>query len=57
MKTDVKNDKEKGSDSNARCPWPFIFFHDPATGMKDYQTWVVIAIVSCYAWRFLEKKI
>ena len=55
--TDVKNDNEKGSDSNARCPWPFIFFHDPATGMKDYQTWVVIAIVSCYAWRFLEKKV
>eukprot|EP00549_Striatella_unipunctata_P008299 CAMPEP_0118714024 /NCGR_PEP_ID=MMETSP0800-20121206/25907_1 /TAXON_ID=210618 ORGANISM="Striatella unipunctata, Strain CCMP2910" /NCGR_SAMPLE_ID=MMETSP0800 /ASSEMBLY_ACC=CAM_ASM_000638 /LENGTH=443 /DNA_ID=CAMNT_0006619671 /DNA_START=54 /DNA_END=1386 /DNA_ORIENTATION=- len=27
-----------------RCPWPFVFFHDPMTGMKDYQTWVVIAL-------------
>lgn len=55
--SDSKADKEKGSDSNARCPWPFIFFHDPATGMKDYQTWIVIALVSCYFWKFLEKKI
>ena len=24
-----------------RCPWPFIFFHDPKTGLKDSPTWVL----------------
>jgi heme oxygenase len=33
-----------------RCPWPFVFFHDPTTGFKDWQTWFVIGIVLCYAW-------
>lgn len=27
-----------------RCPWPFIFSHDPAMGMRDWQTWLVIGI-------------
>eukprot|EP00521_Asterionellopsis_glacialis_P010498 CAMPEP_0195290310 /NCGR_PEP_ID=MMETSP0707-20130614/6223_1 /TAXON_ID=33640 /ORGANISM="Asterionellopsis glacialis, Strain CCMP134" /LENGTH=566 /DNA_ID=CAMNT_0040350423 /DNA_START=96 /DNA_END=1793 /DNA_ORIENTATION=+ len=22
-----------------RCPWPFIFSHDPITGIQDWQTW------------------
>jgi len=30
----------------ARCPWPFVFFHDAGQGMRDWQTWVVIALVS-----------
>lgn len=25
-------------DPASRCPWPFVFFHDPLTGMKDWQT-------------------
>jgi len=25
-----------------RCPWPFIFFHDPKQGLKDAPTWVVV---------------
>ena len=29
---------------NKRCPWPFIFAHDPAQGMKDWQTWAFIFI-------------
>jgi len=33
-----------------RCPWPFVFFHDPITGMKDYQTWIVLAIVCSWMW-------
>lgn len=55
--SDPRTGKEKGNESNARCPWPFIFFHDPATGMKDYQTWIVIALVSSYVWKILEKKL
>jgi heme oxygenase len=27
------------------CPWPFILLHDPATGMKKWQTWLVIGLV------------
>lgn len=33
-----------------RCPWPFVFFHDAATGMKDWQTWVVIGLALCWCW-------
>jgi len=36
--------------AEGRCPWPFIFFHDPTTGLKDWQTWFVIGIALCYAW-------
>ena len=25
-----------------RCPWPFIFFHDPKQGLKDSPTWVMV---------------
>lgn len=34
----------------SRCPWPFIFFHDPHQGMKDWQTWFIIGIVLCWCW-------
>ena len=27
------------------CPWPFILLHDPVTGMKKWQTWLVIGLV------------
>jgi hypothetical protein len=27
------------------CPWPFILLHNPATGMKKWQTWLVIGLV------------
>eukprot|EP00551_Chaetoceros_affinis_P010466 CAMPEP_0203665378 /NCGR_PEP_ID=MMETSP0090-20130426/2593_1 /ASSEMBLY_ACC=CAM_ASM_001088 /TAXON_ID=426623 /ORGANISM="Chaetoceros affinis, Strain CCMP159" /LENGTH=826 /DNA_ID=CAMNT_0050528899 /DNA_START=169 /DNA_END=2646 /DNA_ORIENTATION=- len=35
---------------DGRCPWPFVFFHDPKTGMQDWQTWLVIGLVLCWAW-------
>mmetsp|Transcript_9295 Transcript_9295/g.16825 ORF Transcript_9295/g.16825 Transcript_9295/m.16825 type:complete len:114 (+) Transcript_9295:243-584(+) len=41
-----KDTTEKGG----RCPWPFVFFHDPATGMRDWQTWVAIGLVSSWCW-------
>lgn len=38
-----------------RCPWPFVFFHDPMQGMQDYQTWVVIALVCSFVYnRMIE---
>ena len=33
-----------------RCPWPFIFLHDPMTGAKDWQTWFVIGLALCFVW-------
>ena len=31
-----------------RCPWPFIFFHDPKQGMKDSPTWVMLCWYCLY---------
>jgi len=44
-KKDNSVDEEMGS-GGGRCPWPFVFFHDPITGMRDYQTWIVILLIS-----------
>eukprot|EP00978_Attheya_sp_CCMP212_P035517 scaffold154963_cov37-Attheya_sp.AAC.2 len=48
--TDMKQ-KEEG-----RCPWPFVFFHDPVQGMQDFQTWVVIGLILCWAWNMYASK-
>ena len=42
--------KSTAKQEGARCPWPFVFFHDPKQGMQDYQTWVVIGLTSCWIW-------
>ena len=42
--------KQQGHEKEGRCPWPFVFFHDPAMGMKDWQTWFVIGLVLCWCW-------
>jgi hypothetical protein len=34
-----------------RCPWPFIFFHDPKQGLKDSSTWVTLLYL--VLWRCL----
>jgi hypothetical protein len=38
------------ADDGARCPWPFIFFHDPATGVRDWQTWASVALIGSIAY-------
>lgn len=38
-----------------RCPWPFVFFHDPKTGMKDWQTWCVVGLSVCWVWSRTQK--
>jgi len=32
------------------CPWPFILLHDPAAGMKRWQTGLVIGLVVGYVY-------
>ena len=50
------NDKQQHSQSivsttdDKRCPWPFIFAHDPATGMRDVQTWIVLGLLLMWIW-------
>jgi len=36
------------SHSGGVCPWPFILLHDPKTGMKKWQSWLVIGLVLAY---------
>ena len=43
-----KPSKDAAHDDGARCPWPFIFFHDPGQGMKDWQTWAVIGMAAAF---------
>lgn len=52
-----KNLTKQGQKGQERCPWPFVFFHDPRTGMKDYQTWIVIGLFLCYVWNVVEKRL
>eukprot|EP00557_Chaetoceros_sp_GSL56_P001701 CAMPEP_0176502500 /NCGR_PEP_ID=MMETSP0200_2-20121128/14788_1 /TAXON_ID=947934 /ORGANISM="Chaetoceros sp., Strain GSL56" /LENGTH=670 /DNA_ID=CAMNT_0017901579 /DNA_START=155 /DNA_END=2164 /DNA_ORIENTATION=+ len=39
MYPSTKTATKQGRQVRERCPWPFVFFHDPHKGMKDYQTW------------------
>ena len=48
----VLKSHEKGA--GGRCPWPFVFFHDPTQGMKDWQTWLVIGLALSWAWSKLQ---
>ena len=47
-------DVEKETNKGERCPWPFIFFHDPKTGMRDWQSWAVLGLVLCWGWSKLQ---
>jgi len=42
--------KSNNVETKKRCPWPFIFAHDPITGLKEYQTWVFIALLVSWLW-------
>ena len=46
----AKEPSKKSAHEGSRCPWPFVFAHDPKQGMQDYQTWVVIALTTCWIW-------
>ena len=47
---EASKEKEMSHSKGGRCPWPFVFCHDPQQGMRDYQTWVVIGLLSCWIW-------
>ena len=35
-----------------RCPWPFVFFHDPKQGLKDTPTWITLLYI--IIWRCVK---
>lgn len=37
-----------------RCPWPFVFFHDPAAGLRDWQTWAAMGLIICWVWSWVK---
>lgn len=37
-----------------RCPWPFVFFHDPIVGLQDYQTWIVVGLLLAWMWSYVQ---
>lgn len=43
-----------GNNKGARCPWPFVFFHDWRQGIQDWQTWVTIGVFLCWVWSDLS---
>ena len=58
-----KTVKQSGNDNNQpeevtssgpmdRCPWPFIFSHDPIQGIKDPPTWILITWFAM--WRIVK---
>jgi heme oxygenase len=44
----------KKSEAAGRCPWPFVVLHDPATFMKDWQTWLVMGVVLSWCWSKIQ---
>ena len=43
--SDVGAAATKEKVGGGRCPWPFVFAHDPGQGMRDWQTWLVVALL------------
>jgi hypothetical protein len=51
-KDDIDTDTVASAGVMDRCPWPFIFTHDPIQGLKDTPTWIVVVWVAL--WRLLK---
>ena len=54
-KDDNDNREIEMINKSERCPWPFVFFHDPKTGIRDWQSWVVIGLILCWGWTVYQK--
>lgn len=50
----LKSKKKTTTATSSRCPWPFVFAHDPVQGMKDWQTWLVLGFILCWIWSMLQ---
>lgn len=49
--------KQKGGVAKAkRCPWPFVFAHDPVQGLQDWQTWIVMGLILAWVWNVSQAK-
>jgi hypothetical protein len=45
---------EAGAGVMDRCPWPFIFTHDPIQGLKDPPTWILVTWIAL--WRVIKMR-
>ena len=48
--TEATKELSRSHEKSGRCPWPFVFFHDPTQGLKDWQTWVVVGLALSLIW-------
>lgn len=44
--------KMANATKKGRCPWPFVFLHDPAAALRDWQTWALLGVLLSMVWRF-----
>jgi heme oxygenase len=51
-----KKASSNSHEGGGRCPWPFVFFHDPIQGLRDYQTWVVVGLLMAWLWSLLQHR-
>eukprot|EP00521_Asterionellopsis_glacialis_P016586 CAMPEP_0195292690 /NCGR_PEP_ID=MMETSP0707-20130614/10557_1 /TAXON_ID=33640 /ORGANISM="Asterionellopsis glacialis, Strain CCMP134" /LENGTH=539 /DNA_ID=CAMNT_0040353219 /DNA_START=66 /DNA_END=1685 /DNA_ORIENTATION=+ len=49
-KCPAQHQQQHSTKKGERCPWPFVFLHDPYQGMKDWQTWVILGLMMCWVW-------
>ena len=56
-KEDMNMNQSTNSKKGERCPWPFVFFHDPVTGMKDWQSWAILGLALCWMWGRYQKSL
>jgi heme oxygenase (biliverdin-producing, ferredoxin) len=54
-KAGATNSEEGTVKKDGRCPWPFILAHDPVAALQDWQTWVLVGLILCYAWSKLQQ--
>ena len=47
-------ERKGAADGGGRCPWPFVFLHDPSQGMRDWQTWLAVGLAASWLWSKLQ---
>lgn len=44
MKNEGPNPGRQGK-TGIKCPWPFVMFHDPIVGLRDWPTWASLSLL------------
>ena len=54
QKESASNTANPQQQAQKRCPWPFVFAHDPVQGMRDWQTWAALGLILGWGWKLLQ---